>query len=175
MTSKYVEVAKIGRTVGLNGSVKIIMLSDFPEQFRVGVSFFLINGDTLELASYDSRSCTAIFKNYNSVNLAKKLVNSIIYSTKDETRKNCKLKDGEFFYFDIIGLEVFEDNVLLGKVVDIEHFSNFLLVVDTDESLLKAGFKDQFMIPYHDNFIVSVDLNLSRIDVKNSLSILENS
>ena len=62
----------------------------------------------------------------------KTLTNKTIYTTKEETRKNCKLKKGEFFYFDIIGCEIYENNQRLGEVKDIDTVgANHLFLIKT--------------------------------------------
>lgn len=97
MNSEFVEVAIIGRCVGLKGCVKLHNRGDFPEQFKKNAVFFDKDGNEFIIKSYDGSKETALFEGYEDIDSAKSLVNKILYTTKELTRKNCKLKEGEFF------------------------------------------------------------------------------
>ena len=176
MNSDIVEVATIGRCVGLKGYLKLHNKSDFPEQFKKGVTFFDKNNDQLTIKDYNRQKELVLFENFDDLDLAKALVNRTIYTTKELTRKNCKLKKNEFFQFDIIGLKVIENGEILGIVEDIQdNFANSLLYIKTDEKLIMSGNPKNFYIPYLEHFIISVNLDNEEILVKGAISILENS
>lgn len=176
MKIKNLEVAIIGRTVGLKGYVKLHNRSDFPEQFKKNANFFDKDGVQLTIKHYDKTRSEALFVGFESVELAKELTNRVIYATIEQTRKECKLKSGEFFYFDIIGLSVIEDSKVIGTVDDISDISGSnLLYIKTDKSLVDSGLGKNFYIPYLDVFVKSVDLDKKEILVTNAKAILENS
>ena len=176
MNSDVVEVATIGRCVGLKGYLKLHNKSDFPEQFKKGATFFDKNNDQLTIKDYNRQKELVLFENFDDLDLAKVLVNRTIYTTKELTRKNCKLKKNEFFQFDIIGLKVIENGEILGIVEDIQdNFANSLLYIKTDEKLIMNGNPKNFYIPYLEHFIISVNLDNEEILVKGAISILENS
>ena len=176
MNSDVVEVATIGRCVGLKGYLKLHNKSDFPEQFKKGATFFDKNNDQLIIKDYNRGKELVLFENFDDLDLAKTLVNKTIYTTKELTRKNCKLKKDEFFQFDIIGLKVVENGEILGIVEDIQdNFANSLLYIKTDEKLIISGNPKNFYIPYLEHFIISVNLDNEEILVKGAISILENS
>lgn len=64
------------------------------------------------------------FEGITSADSAKQLVNAKIYATKAQSREHCKLKKDEYFYFDIIGLDIIEEGENLGIVRDIERIGN---------------------------------------------------
>ena len=64
------------------------------------------------------------FEGITSADSAKQLVNAKIYATKTQSREHCKLKKDEYFYFDIIGLDIIEEGENLGIVRDIERIGN---------------------------------------------------
>ena len=176
MNSDIVEVATIGRCVGLRGYLKLYNKSDFPEQFKKGAIFFDKNYDQLTIKDYNRQKELVLFEKFNDLDLAKTLVNKTIYTTKELTRKNCKLKKDEFFQFDIIGLKVVENGEILGIVEDIQdNFANSLLYIKTDEELIACGKSKNFYIPYLEHFIESVNLDSREILVKGAKEILENS
>ena len=135
-------VAKLGRVVGLKGALKLHNTSDFIEQFKKGAKFSVefssafktCNNEISELSikSFDSKTNLVIFENYESPELASKLVNAILKRSLEDTRKYCKLKQGEFFYFDIIGCSVSENNQNLGIIEDIMQVGGgFLFLLKT--------------------------------------------
>lgn len=176
MNSDLLEVAVLGKSVGLKGFLKLHDKSDFPDQFKKNAKFFDKFGKEFVLKSFNRANSTALFEGYESIELAKALTNTILYSTKDATRQNCKLKKDEYFYFDIIGLEVFENGEFLGEVVDIEDgVSPYLLCVKTAQNLKDSGLAKEFFIPYLDNFVQKVQLDEKKILVKNAKAILQSS
>lgn len=149
-------VAKLGRTVGVQGFVRLHNLSDFPEQFECGASFFDKNSRVLKIKARNAQS--VLFEGFESLESAKTLVNLELFQSVEKSRASCKLNEGEFFYFDIIGLEVFENGLLLGVVKDILPAGNDLLLIKSDESLVKKGFASEFYLPYVDFYVKSVEL-----------------
>lgn len=177
MNEALVLVAKLGRTVGVQGFVRLHNLSDFPEQFECGASFFDKNSRVLKIKAHNAQS--VLFEGFESLESAKTLVNLELFQSVEKSRASCKLGDDEFFYFDIIGLEVFENGLLLGVVKDILPAGNDLLLIKSDESLVKKGFASEFYLPYVDFYIKSVELGAKdsekSADLKNANSKNENS
>ena len=176
MKSDLIEVAILGKSVGLKGGLRLHNRSDFPEQFKKGAKFYDKNGSELVVKCFDGSNNTILFVGFESIESAKTLTNKILYSTKELTRKNCKLKKEEYFYFDILGLKIIEDGEILGEVIDIEEgANNHLLYITTDEKLIKQGFVKNFYVPYVNRFVIKVDLDAGAILTKDAKSILENS
>jgi len=174
--NEFVEVALLGKTVGLKGFVKLHNKGDFPNQFKKNAMFYDKDGKELVVKSYNRTNDTISFYGFENIDSAKTLTNKIIYSTEEETRKNCKLKKGEFFYFDVIGCEIYENNQRLGEVEDIDAVgTNHLFLVKTDENLIAKGLEKSFYIPYIDVYIEKVDAENKKIYTKNAILILENS
>lgn len=174
--SEFVEVALLGKTVGLKGFVRLHNRGDFPDQFKKNTVFYDMDGSKLIVKNYNYANDTIVFYGFEDVDSAKTLTNKIIYATKEETRKNCKLKKGEFFYFDVIGCEIYENNQRLGEVEDIDEVgANNLFLVKTDENLITKGLEKSFYIPYIDIYVEKVDVENKKIYTKNAILILENS
>lgn len=174
---KGIYLAKLGRTVGLQGHLKLFIDTDFPEQFKKGAIFTTNKKLQLKVLDYNSARELIRFEGYSNPESAKKLTNSELFTSIESTRETCKLKENEFFWFDLISCEVFENDLRLGEVKEIYRFPiSDYLEVQTDETLLKEKLPKTFLIPHiFDDFIIKVDLDLKRIDVKNSLDILKNS
>lgn len=168
----HVLVAKLGRTIGIKGFIRLHNLSDFPEQFKPGASFFDEKGQvyTIKTCSGDS----VLFEGFESIELAKNLVNLSLYQSVEQSRQSCKLGKDEFFYFDIIGLKVFENDVFIGMVKDIiEANGRHLLLITCDEGLVKQGKAKEFYVPYVDHYILKVDLSKAQIQTQNALLLLD--
>ncbi len=173
MKQEQLFIAQIGRTVGLHGDLKLHLHTDFPEQFTKGALFESDRGK-LEIAAYNPARGLIRFKGYESVDLAKKLTNSKLYTTKDQTERSCILQEGEYFWYDIIGLSLYEDSELLGVVKDIDRLpSADYLVVKTDESLIEDGFAKEFLVPYIPRYILFVDKANNKISAQDAKEILE--
>ncbi|EAI3302901.1 16S rRNA processing protein RimM, partial [Campylobacter jejuni] len=99
----FVQVAKLGKTVGLKGYVKLHNLSDFSSQFKKDATFFIKNTkEMLKIKHYNANNSTVLFENYEDIEKAKELTNLILFQSIEKSRQTCKLKKDEFFYFDIL-------------------------------------------------------------------------
>ncbi|PHR57047.1 MAG: 16S rRNA processing protein RimM [Arcobacter sp.] len=167
------QVAKIGKAVGIHGEMKFHLKTDFPEQFVAGLSFKTKRGD-LEIESYNPERDLIKFKGYNSAEAAKKLTNLELFVTEEQTRSSIALEEGQFFWFDLVGLNVYEGDLLLGSVTEVERLgvTDYLKLV-TDENLVSKKMPNSFLIPYLDNFVLEVDMESKIIKVQGGFDILE--
>ncbi len=174
--SSLIEVAKLGRLVGLRGELKLHLQCDFPEQFKRGKKFLTNKNEELEVFSYSKDRGLISFVGYQSRESALKLVNATLLTTQESTVAECALEEGEFFWFDVLDSKVIDGGSSLGVVAEIERIANTdYLIVKTDESLVKKGFVKSFYIPYIERYIVSFDKDKKEIYSKDCLGILENS
>ena len=169
--NKRIPIAKLGKSYGIKGWQKIHLLTDFPEQFKPGITFSSDKKD-LTIEKIDLKRGLVKFKGVDTPEDAKKLTNRILYTTEEETKQNIKLKKDEYFWFDIIGCEVFENNKKLGKVKDIERADVDYLIINTDESLIKDGYPKRFLIDFKRN-VKDVDIENKKIEASGALDILE--
>lgn len=177
MNNSNVYVAKLGKAVGLQGHLRLFIDSDFPEQFKKGAVFTTNRNLQLKVLEYNSSRELVKFENYEDVDTAKRLTNQELYSTIEQTKENCKLGKNEFFWFDLISCEVFENDLKLGKVKEIQRYPlNDYLEITTDIELVNKGYPKVFLIPHiFDKFVLNIDIENKRINVINSFDILENS
>ena len=177
MNSNNIFVAKLGKAVGLQGHLRLFMDTDFPEQFKKGAVFKTNKKLELKVAEYNTSRELIKFENFDDLETSKKLTNQELYSTIEQTKECCKLKKNEFFWFDLISCEIFENELLLGKVKDIHRYPlNDYLEVQTSSELVSKELPKVFLIPHiFDKFIEKVDIENKKIFVKNAFEILENS
>ena len=171
---QLLHIATIGKTVGIHGDMKFHDKSDFPEQFFNGATFFTNLKKDITLSDVNLERGIIRIAGVNTIEDAKKFTNAKLFTTREETRKNCHLEDGEYFWFDLDDCEVYEDGKLLGVVNEVERItvSNYLNI-KTDENLVKSGSAKSFLVPFQEPFKVDVDIDKKIITLKGALDILE--
>ena len=180
MSKQYKEpllhIATLGKTVGVRGDIKFHDKSDFPEQFFDGATFTTNLKRDITLQDVDLERGLIKIKGITSPEEAKKFTNAKLFTTRDETRKNCHLEEGEFFWFDLEDCQVFENDICLGIVDEVERIAitNYLTII-TDEKLVSQGFAKRFLIPFQEPFRVKVDIDKKIIIVDGGMDILEES
>jgi len=173
--SHKVEIATIGKVVGLSGELKLHLQTDFVDQFETGAKFTLKNGKSLEIESYNPTRGLVKFKQYNVREDAAILTNQKLYLTEEESRDNCTLEENQYFWFDMIGAEVLDDGKVLGVIKDIERITTMdYLKITTDKDLVKEKLSKEFYIPYiMDVYIESFDMDAKKLYTKDALLLLE--
>lgn len=166
-------IAQVGKTHGLQGDLKLHIHTDFPEQFKVGYIFKTSSG-SLEILRINLDRGIVAFKGYEGIDYAKKLTNTKIYATLEETKERCELKDGEHFWFDIEGCKISEDGKILGEISEMQRLADVnYMFIKTDKKLIDAGFATTFLIPYIDRYLVKTDVEAKTIFTKDAIEILE--
>ena len=172
--NKLLHIATIGKTVGIKGDMKFHIKCDFPEQFKNGSTFLINKKDSVTLERVNHDRGLIKIAGVSSVEDAKRYTNVKLFTTYEDTKKNCPLDEGQFFWFDILGCKIYEDGKFLGLVDEVERITiNDYLSVITDETLVKSGLSKSFLIPYHDPFIIKTDIDKKIIEVSGALDILE--
>jgi len=165
-----ISIAKIGKTYGVKGWVKLHLLTDFPEQFKVGKTFEA-DKITLTIENINRKNNTIKFIGYNTPEDAKKLTNRHLYSNEIQSKQEIKLKKDEWFWFDIIECEIYENDKLLGIVEDINRINEIdYIIVNINE---KLGYKQQRFLFDFKRHIIDVDIKNKKIYVKDTIPILE--
>ena len=167
-------IATIGKTVGIHGDMKFHIKCDFPEQFQKNTSFFINKKDKITLTDVNLERGLVKINNLVYPEDCKKFTNAKLYTTYEQTRKDCYLANGENFWFDIENCKVYENDILLGIVSEVERLTvNDYLSIVTDEELVKNGLPKSFLIPYIAPFKVSIDVDKKVIIVNGAMDILE--
>ncbi len=166
-------IAQIGRTIGLHGDLKLKLHTDFPEQFRAGAVLASDRGD-LKIAAVDHRRGIIRFVGYASMEDAKPLTNTKLYTTREQTRAQIHLDAGEHFWFDIIGCSVVENGTTLGSVTAIDRILDTdYLDIATAPDLVASGLPRTFLLPYIPRYIVRAYPEAHRIETVDARGVLE--
>jgi len=170
-----IEVAKIGKVVGLGGELKLHLMTDFEAQFVQGTTFTLQNNKTLTIDTYNEKRGLVKFQGYHVREDAAVLTNQVLYRSEEESRENCNLEENQYFWFDMIGSQVIEDGIVLGVIQDIERITTMdYLLIKTDDAFVEKELSKRFYIPYiMDVYIEKFDIEAKKLYTKEALPLLE--
>lgn len=146
---KYNICGKILKTFGLKGEVKVLNSSDFNRFVKNKELYYLENGIYKELKIKevkDGSSLIVSFYGYDDINKVLPLIGYDLYTKREKE----DLKDNEYYYSDLIGKDVYnEDGVLRAKVKDVRELpqGKYLLCVKDGKNKL---------IPFNEHFIKDV-------------------
>ena len=171
---QLLHIATIGKTVGIHGDMKFHIKTDFPEQFTNGATFFTNLKKDITLSDVNLDRGIIKIDGIHTIEDAKRYTNVKLFTTREETRKNCHLDKDEYFWFDLEDCKVFEDGKLLGVVNEVERITitNYLNVKTSDE-LIASGSAKSFLIPFQKPFRLDVDIDKKIITVSGAMDILE--
>ncbi|WP_104683687.1 ribosome maturation factor RimM [Helicobacter felis] len=170
-----VVIGRLGRAVGLLGGLKFALEGDFIETLAHGACVHLYRQGafgqlpmSLHVARFEPKKNLIFFEEIQTLEKARELTNLVVAMTQEESLKRCTLQEGEFLYFQLLGLEIIEEGVSLGRVARIERLANTdYLFVQNPQKL--------FLIPYIPNYIQHTDLQAKRIYTRNARGLLEES
>ena len=166
-----IAIGKIVKTIGIKGNLKVIYLTDFPERFHRLEKVFLYNElnesfsidkntkdsfYTIEWQKVFDKYLNIKFKGYDSINESQVLVNHLIMI---DEKDRVKIEDGDHYYYELVGLEVYDKDKLIGKVKSIVNYGS------GDLFNVQSGEKE-ILIPFHKEFILNIDTAARRIDTE---------
>lgn len=132
-STQAVIVGRIAGTHGMSGSVRVDVMSDVPHRFDVGESLFICGQSYRVRSSATTPRDQVIvkFKGVDDLATARNLLGEVVSVSQESVPS---LQDGEYYYFQLLGLRVFtEDGEDLGIVKEIlETGSNDVYVVTSD-------------------------------------------
>lgn len=161
----YFNVGKIVNTQGLQGEMRVLSVTDFAEErFKKGNQLALFDKNdqfvmNVTIASHRKHKNFDIikFKDMYHINDIEKFKE---FSLKVAEENLTDLDEGEFYYHEIIGLEVYENNQLIGTVKEI------LQPGANDVWVVKRKGKRDLLLPYIPPVILKVDIPNNRVDVE---------
>lgn len=153
------KIGTIVNTVGLKGECKIHLLTDFKEErFKPQQILVFEDGSQHEVikSRFSGNVAMVFFKDITTIEQAQRFVQQAIYILETELHD---LAEDEFYFYQLLGCEVFEKDVLIGEVIEaIEQPNQTLLrIKDGDKS---------FLLPFLKVFVIKVDIINQRIDVQ---------
>ncbi len=166
MQAEHIAVGRIKGPHGIKGEVKILSLTDFPSRFRPGLVLFIspplgqIQRLTIESMKPKAKDLIIKFEDIDTREQAESLRGRSLEVSVDELEN---LPEGEYWQFQIVGLEVYTtDNLYLGRVSDIlQTGANDVYVVESAEPE-----REQVLIP-------AIKQVVKRVDLKKGILIIE--
>lgn len=158
---EYVTIGKILNTFGIKGELKVDVYTDFlKDRFKKGSTVYV--GDNylpFVVESYREHKGFLLlqFKDNNDINLVEKYKGLYLYKSKDDIKP---LKDGEYYFSDLKNLDVYVNDKIVGKVINVEQGlrNNNLRVLKNEDN-------KEYLIPYLPVFIKEVNLKENRISI----------
>ena len=158
---QYLTLGKIIDTFSLDGTLKVLSSTSNQDiRYKPGNKVLIKLNDEMKeftIASF-RKSGNLDFVRFNeitSVELAKELKGKDILVVKNQE----DLKEGYYFYSDLVGCSIVSDNKELGKVIEVEEFpAQITLRAKTVEG-------KQFFIPFIKVFIKKVDIQNKTIEI----------
>ena len=159
------KVGKIVNTHSLKGEVKVISSTDFEEErFKKGSKLLITRGNQLirevVVESYRNHKNFLLvkFEGIDSVEEAEKLKNLQI---KIDSTEVGELEENEFYFHEIIGCEVFDENDKnLGEIIDI------LTPGANDVWVIKGENGKEILIPYIEDVVKKIDITSKKVNIE---------
>jgi 16S rRNA processing protein RimM len=163
--TQWFRVGKITKPHGLKGEVRVFPETDFPdERFVEGNTLYLDRGngsDLIPLVIAARRKHKQFellrFEGYHHINDVEPWAGALLKVSEDQLSE---LKDGEYYYHEIVGCRVItEEGKELGKVKEI------LATGANDVWVVKTGHGKEVLIPYIDDVVKAVDVETKTVKV----------
>lgn len=163
MDQEMISVGEICGTYGYRGELKVIPLTDFPERFAKMSEVWVDKNGKMRLLHIDSVKPYKQFYLFKFKGLDSKEEAALLFHghLKVEEKDLSPLPDGSYYIFQLIGLEVVdEERGSLGKLVDV------LQTGANDVYVVQGQSYGEVLIPAIKDVILGVDMDQKRMQVK---------
>ena len=156
--TELIEVGRIVNTHGIKGEIRVMNISDFPdERYAKGNVLYIEQGSDEEIEvivnshRVHKNFHLLTFEGYTNINEVLHFVNHDLFIAMDE---NDDLGEDTFYFHDIVGLTVVDEEG--------EHIGEISEIMETgsnDVWIVKRQGKKDLLLPVIDSVILSVDLD----------------
>lgn len=149
-----VYVGKISGFHGIKGELKVISDFELKDKVLQKNKEIILNGETFKITSsrIHKNNHLVTLNNLMDLNLVDKYIGSEVFVQ----RNSLNLKEDEYLLLDLIGFEVYDNDILLGKVKNVMYNSNNNFI-----------YVDNFYIPLIDIYIKDVNVVNKKIETIN--------
>lgn len=163
--TKFYKVGTIVNTQGLQGELRVMPSTDFAEErFSKNAVLALfdekdnyIQDLTVKTGRPQKNFYIVKFEGLYHINEVEKYKG---FSLKIAEENQSELDEGEFYYHEIIGSDVYENDLLIGQI------SEILQPGANDVWVVKRKGKRDLLLPYIPPVILNVDVANHRVDVE---------
>lgn len=161
----FITIGKIIATRGIKGKITIEVTTDFPERFAPSSQVY-VNQRPMLIENTEWYKERAVIKldAINNVTEAKKVIGQLLEIDYDQL---FPLPEGQYYHFEIIGLEVrTTEGELLGNVTDI-------LTTPSNDNYIVNQANNQILIPAIEDVIVSIEPDKGYITINPITGLLD--
>ncbi|HPI91984.1 MAG TPA: ribosome maturation factor RimM [Deltaproteobacteria bacterium] len=159
---ELVEIARINGPHGLKGRLRVTPLGDTSESFQHYSHFYIgLTGTPVRLTSVEQRKgCSIIaIEGLDHISQVEHLRGETLYVSRDQL---AALPDGEFYWRDLLGMEVFDmDGNAIGEVVNI--------FATGSNDVLEVGREKRCLIPLTRDVVREISMERGRIVIDAAL------
>ncbi|MGI5824956.1 MAG: ribosome maturation factor RimM [Bacillota bacterium] len=161
---KMIDIGEITGAHGIKGQIKVASLTDFPEiRFATGAEVYVSKLNTFMTVTQSSVHKGLYLLQLDGLNdrdKAQDLLHSHLQIDKNDLQE---LPEGEYYCFQLIGLKVYEDDNLLGTVVDVQQTgANDVYHIKTPD----GSHKGLILLPALKTVVMKIDLENGKMQVK---------
>lgn len=154
-------IGKIGAPHGIVGEIKVFPITEDPARFEDLKKFYVKSKDgfdcyTISKIKYQKSNLIVKLKEINDRNTAEELKGKLIEIDRAD---GIPLEEDEYYIVDLIGLKVYEGDVLLGVLNDVIQSGG------TDIYSIKTEGKD-ILVPAVAQYILDIDMDNKKIQVQ---------
>lgn len=163
MTDDLISIGKLVGTFGVQGAVKVVPMTDFPQRFKKMKKVLLnfrgrLTEEQIEWTREHGTLIVMKFARFNSPEEAMKMKNALLQVKGSDLYP---LPEGEHYIFQLVGLEVFdEEKGYLGKVAEV------LQTGANDVYVVQGGPYGEVLIPALKHVVPDIDIEAGRMQVK---------
>lgn len=153
MKLQYLEAGQIVTTHGVRGEMKVLPWADSPD-FLLDFNRVRIDGREYKVETCRvQKSCNLLkLQGIDTMEAAQAMHNKTIEIYREDTDQDI------IFAAELIGIDVFQDDIQIGKLVDVlDYPGNKVYVVKGER---------EYMIPAVKAFVLSTDMDNNRMQVK---------
>ncbi|WP_424962150.1 ribosome maturation factor RimM [Ekhidna sp.] len=154
------QLGEVIKTHGLKGEVSILLDVDFPDEYQNLESVFLEQSGKLvpffiDTIQINGKKALVQFEDIQSLDDAKELIKSKLFLSLSSLPK---LEQGQYYFHELIGCNVYEGHTQLGEIAQIIDLNgNQLISVDNKGK--------EILIPLKDELLITVDIENKKVVV----------
>lgn len=159
---EYILIGKIVNTHGIKGEVKVMSETDFKSDryHKNNKTYIDFNNEKVfvKIISYRSHKGFDLltFEGLDDINLVEKYKGCSLYS---ESKKPKNLKKNEYHEVDLIGLEVIQNNIIVGVIDSIKTYPQ------CDYLEVKKINGESKLVPFLNEFVLDVDIQNKKVTI----------
>jgi len=155
---EFITVGQILAPRGARGELKVAITTDFPQRFAPAAKVY-INRHPMTIDNVQWHRGKAVIK-LSEINTAEAAQRLRGQSVEIHHSQLYPLPEGQYYHFQIIGLEVWTTHgELLGKITDI-------LTSKSNDNYVVSGDRGEILVPAIEDVVKSIDLDSERVIIE---------